>query len=487
MAPTAVQRTSAGTFELDHETIQALRKIAEIAAEERIQKEKSCEHKKKEERPIVKKKERFHVIDSPFTTAVQDDSAVRSIYSCIVAMMTFHLIATCVKYYFMDGLLQSDIAFLRNSFSGFHWVLLSEFALFTTFMFMIVPAVQFRMQERISPFLFYTNLLVSALIMTLIPLYFRYAMDLSVVAAIAVIFEQIRYAMKVISFVIENEKISAETEDDVFPEIPTVKSSLYFLFAPTLIYQPTYPMRQSRDWKNILCWSLEIVALAWSTMTVLNHGFIDTFAGIGAREMTPEDWCSMFVQSAVAGASIMVGIGYGFLHCWNNIWGELLYFGDRTFYKNFFSCGNVYVMFSKWNFLIHSWIVEYLFKPVVRRTRSGVAASATAFIVSMAFHDYAVSVPLRIWSGQYFANTCMIFLGAPLILSVHSYLTKHPFPSKLNVSMWFLICFGTTSMTMTAAMKYFHQQNCPHEPLTLIAFLNGFPDASICQQNVLMH
>ena len=202
---------------------------------------------------VEKKKERFQVIESPFTTAVREDVAVRGIYSLVVGMMSFHLISMAFKYYYMDNLFQSDVAFLKRAFHQFHWILASEAAMLATFFFMVLPAVRSRMENKIHHLLYRCNIIIAFLVLAIVPMYIRYAMDLSVVTAVAVVFEQIRYTMKFISFVVENEKM------DDSAELPNVKSSLYFLFAPTLIYQLSYPMKNSRDWKNILCWSLEIL------------------------------------------------------------------------------------------------------------------------------------------------------------------------------------------------------------------------------------
>ena len=218
----------------------------------------------------------------------------------------------------------------------------------------------------------------------------------------------------------------------------------------------------------------------WSTLTVVNHGFLDAFRDVGTRPLTAEDWFIIFNQSALLGPHAIVGIGYGCLHCWQNIWGELLYFGDRTFYKNFFAVGNMYSMFNKWNFLIHSWIVTYLYKPCIKYTNNTIIAAFYSFFVSFIFHDYALAVPLKIWSLQFTANIVIVFLMLPLILALKDFLTKHPLPSKLNISIFFIGCFGVTGLVSTAATKYFYQQNCPHAEITIASMVSGTPEAPVC-------
>ena len=423
---------------------------------------------------VEKKKERFQVIESAFTTAVMDDVAVRGVYSIFVGIMSFNLVSMGFKYYYMEDLFHSDVSFLKRAFGQFHWVLVSEAAMLAIFFLMVLPAVRSRIENKINSFLFRCNIITAFLVLAIVPIYIRYAMDLNVVTAIAVIFEQIRYTMKFISFVVENERM------DDSAELPTIKSSLYFLFAPTLVYQPSYPMKDTRDWKNIICWSIEILGLMWSTLTVLNHGFLDAFKDVGTRPLNAEDWFAIFNQSALLGPHVFIGIGYAFLHCWNNIWGELLFFGDRTFYKNFFAAGNMYSMFNKWNFLIHSWIVAYLYKPCIKYTKNRIMAAFYSFVVSFIVHDYVVAVPLKIWSFQFTANIVVVFLMLPMILALKDFLTKHPFPSTLNISLFFTAILGITGCTATAATKYFWQQNCPHAVISIASMLSGTPEAPVC-------
>ena len=358
-----------------------------------------------------------------------------------------------------------------------------------TFLLILLPVIQFKIQRKINPLLYYSNVSVAGLVILIVPLCIRFACSLHPVAATAVIFEQIRYAMKMISFIVENHTSndSETSDDDVFVEdgvqIPTVKSCLYYLFAPTLIYQHSYPMRDHRDWKNIICWFLEIIAICWTTLTILNHGFMDAFSKVGLKEMTSEEMWSIYNQSTLLGVTAMtLGIGYGFLHCWNNMWGELLYFGDRTFYKNFMTSSNALSMFNKWNVLIHSWIVAYLFKPAIRYTGNRPAAIIFSFFVSFIVHDYAVAIPLTVYSIQFTSSILIILLGLPLILAIDDFVTKHPIPSKLNVNIFYIGCLAVPNLVMVLSTKYYWHHNCPQSEVTMSDLFSIFPLTRLCDR-----
>ena len=171
---------------------------------------------------LDKKKDRFSVIESPFTTAVRDDVAVRGVYSLVLGILSYHLVSMSFKYFYVEDLFQNDVTFLKKAFCHFHWSLISEAAMLATFLLLLLPAVRLRIMNQIQPFLYSCIIIAAFLVLAIVPLYIRYAMDLNVVAAIAVVCEQIRYLMKFISFVVENEKM------DYASQPPTIKSSLYF-------------------------------------------------------------------------------------------------------------------------------------------------------------------------------------------------------------------------------------------------------------------
>lgn len=57
---------------------------------------------------------------------------------------------------------------------------------------------------------------------------------------------------------------------------------------------------------------------------------------------------------------------FGFLHCWLNIWSELMQFGDREFYKDWWNAGAFPEYYRKWNGVVYDWIHAYAYVDLVR-------------------------------------------------------------------------------------------------------------------------
>ena len=125
--------------------------------------------------------------------------------------------------------------------------------------------------------------------------------------------------------------------------------------------------------------------------------------------MTASEVITTLLCSGVIAILTFATVGYAFLHHWNNAFAEALRFGDRQFYRNFWSsCHDTRTAFSHWNLLIKNWIVDYLYLPIAlsrlgRRTpeAAGIIVAAVVAVV----HDYVISFA----AGFFFPAFCLIY------------------------------------------------------------------------------
>jgi diacylglycerol O-acyltransferase-1 len=102
---------------------------------------------------------------------------------------------------------------------------------------------------------------------------------------------------------------------------------------------------------------------------------------------------------------------YSVFHSYLNLCGELLRFGDRLFYRDWWNAQTLDVYWRNWNlpvhnvftlcsssfllteFILHSvvvmeqWIVRHLYAPAQRHGLSNLQAQALAFFASAALHE----------------------------------------------------------------------------------------------------
>ena len=94
---------------------------------------------------------------------------------------------------------------------------------------------------------------------------------------------------------------------------------------------------------------------------------------------------------------------YLVFHSLLNTMAEIMQFADRSFYHDWWNSNNIIVFWKTWNLPVHRWCVRHLYKPVLSYSSGNKwVASAVVFFVSAFFHEYLVSVPLRIFKAYAF-------------------------------------------------------------------------------------
>ncbi|KAG7282209.1 hypothetical protein CRUP_034956 [Coryphaenoides rupestris] len=88
---------------------------------------------------------------------------------------------------------------------------------------------------------------------------------------------------------------------------------------------------------------------------------------------------------------------YWFFHSSLNFSAELLRFGDRQFYKDWWNSQTVTYFWQNWNIPVHKWCLRHFYKPLLRAGFSKMASQSAVFFLSAFFHEYLVSVPLRMF------------------------------------------------------------------------------------------
>lgn len=135
-------------------------------------------------------------------------------------------------------------------------------------------------------------------------------------------------------------------------------------------------------------------------------------------------------------------------HSFFNLIGELLHFGDRNFYSDWWNATNIEVFWRTWNLPVHRWCVRHLYIPLVDKGYSRMVASTMVFLFSAFFHEYLVSVPLKMFKTWAFMG-----MMAQMPLShLSCQVEKRYGPRWGNVMVWLSLIVGQP----LAIMMYYH-------------------------------
>lgn len=143
---------------------------------------------------------------------------------------------------------------------------------------------------------------------------------------------------------------------------------------------------------------------------------------------------------------------YLYFHLLLNLCAELLRFGDRVFYKDWWNSSEVSAYWRLWNLPVHYWLIRHLYFPVIRSGVSKNMAMLSVFFLSAVLHELLISVPfhmIRPWS----------FLGmmgqVPLVAITKRLEKKFPGSSIGNIIFWVSFCMvGQPSAIIFYAIDY---------------------------------
>eukprot|EP01013_Petalomonas_cantuscygni_P004216 TRINITY_DN1453_c1_g2_i1.p1 TRINITY_DN1453_c1_g2~~TRINITY_DN1453_c1_g2_i1.p1 ORF type:complete len:865 (+),score=164.83 TRINITY_DN1453_c1_g2_i1:109-2703(+) len=167
-----------------------------------------------------------------------------------------------------------------------------------------------------------------------------------------------------------------------FPANVTYGSYEFFLWAPTLLYQPRYPRNRTVRWRRVLTTAVEVFFCVWYQWVLFAR-----FCGPYLR-LTTDDLGTTVLAVFQTMTPSFVALLLGFfliLHSWMNLWGELLRFGDRQFYLDWWNARNWAEYYRKWNIVVHKWLYRFVYLEVyhmsvfyrpVSASDSSVSASA---------------------------------------------------------------------------------------------------------------
>jgi diacylglycerol O-acyltransferase-1 len=98
---------------------------------------------------------------------------------------------------------------------------------------------------------------------------------------------------------------------------------------------------------------------------------------------------------------------YAFFHSYMNVLAELLRFGDREFYRDWWNAEDVNVFWQNWNIPVHKFCLRHIYKPLLAQGVTKMQASIVVFFISAFFHEYLVSIPLRMFRAWAFLGMFM--------------------------------------------------------------------------------
>jgi sterol O-acyltransferase len=138
------------------------------------------------------------------------------------------------------------------------------------------------------------------------------------------------------------------------------------MFAPTLVYRDTYPRTRSTNWSLVATYFAEIIGSIIYTYCLFDRFCVPVFRSLKIKDMTWKTYVHLISISIMPGALMQLMIFFALLHCWHNAFAEILRFGDRQFYLDWWNSTSYNVYYRTWNTLVHDWLHSYIYQDLYR-------------------------------------------------------------------------------------------------------------------------
>ncbi|XP_036129401.1 sterol O-acyltransferase 1 isoform X2 [Molossus molossus] len=402
---------------------------------------------------------------------------IRTIYHMFIALLILFILSTLVVDYIDEGRLVLEFNLISYAFGQLPVVMWTWWAMFLStlsvpyFLFQHWARGYSKSSHPVIHSVFHGLLFMvfQIGILGFGPLYVVLTYMLPPASRSIVIFEQIRLIMKAHSFVRENVPRvlnSAKQKSGTVP-VPTVNQYLYFLFAPTLIYRDSYPRTPTVRWGYVAMQFAQV----FGCLFYMNYAFerlcVPLFRNIKQEPFSARVLVLCVFNSILPGVLGLLLTFFAFLHCWLNAFAEMLRFGDRMFYKDWWNSTSYSNYYRTWNVVVHDWLYYYAYKDFLwfftKRFRS--AAMLAVFAVSAVVHEYILAVTLNFFYPVLFI--LFMFFGMAFNFIVNDS-RKRPI---WNVMMWTSLFAGQGVIVCFYCQEWYARQHCPLKNPTFLDYI----------------
>ncbi|OMJ66449.1 hypothetical protein SteCoe_36691 [Stentor coeruleus] len=417
----------------------------------------------------------FKTRTSLLTKMYQNEDA-RTVYHVFIAIMITMFLEEMINTYISKGVI-IDLSLLIYVFGDIYAVLLfwPIMAIWTYLIIILVQAIHIR---KLPKGLWITLYIAQQCALYIAGCSFCITRKIPVASGFIVTCEMVRMSLKMHSYLrekllfadknneyaefipndLKSRGVNLETLNIPQIDISDIKTEIYrftyFFFAPTLIYRDEYPKILS--------------PLKFSMIVV---GVMNVFGSISFTFALFQNWCvPYFEESWVEGYSfrfflvtwframipatmLLVLLFFGMLHSWFNLWAEILRFGDREFYTDWWNVSNFGDYYRKWNIVVHEWLFHYVYQDILRFSKgkcSKMFSFVVVFMLSALIHELVLAVSIH-----FFYPILFILFGGPGVLCTF---VGSKDSRIVNVIVWSCFFIGNGLLAVFYSWEHFARQ-----------------------------
>lgn len=263
------------------------------------------------------------------------------------------------------------------------------------------------------------------------------------------------YDMRALAKSLDKGEASSVSSNVNYSYDVSFKSLVYFMVAPTLCYQTSYPRTACIRKGWVVRQVIKLVIFSGLMLFIIEQ-YINPIVTNSQHPLKGNLLYAVerVLKLSVPNLYVWLCMFYCFFHLWLNILAELLCFGDREFYKDWWNAQTVEEYWRMWNMPVHRWMVRHIYFPCLRNGIPKGVAVLIAFLVSAVFHELCIAVPCHIFKFWAFIG---IMFQVPLVM-ITSYL-QNKFKNSMVGNMIFWCFFSILGQPMCVLLYYHDLMN----------------------------
>lgn len=223
----------------------------------------------------------------------------------------------------------------------------------------------------------------------------------------------------------------------IYPNNINLADICSYMIFPTLCYELRYERTERIRKRFLIKRIVELLVLLNLDIALVQQWIVPTVSNSVTpfRQMQYGVMLERLLKLAIPNHVIWLIWFYLFFHSLLNIIAELTRFADREFYRDWWNSESVYYFWANWNIPVHKWCARHLYIPMMSLGFNKCQASTAVFLVSAFFHEYLVSVPLKMF--RMWAFTGML-IQLPWARFVSAYFNNQ----FANIAVWVSLIIG---------------------------------------------
>jgi diacylglycerol O-acyltransferase-1 len=201
-----------------------------------------------------------------------------------------------------------------------------------------------------------------------------------------------------------------------YPRNITLGNLTYFWLAPTLVYQPVYPRSSNIRWSFVAKRLFEFLSLS-IFIWLLSAQYAAPVLRNSIDKIAVMDIASILERvMKLSTISLIIWLA-GFFAIFQsllNALAEVMRFGDREFYLDWWNSSSLGVYWRTWNRPVYLFMKRHVYSPLVGRGYSPLTASTVVFTVSALLHELLVGIPTHNMIGTE-NHACLVNICSELI------------------------------------------------------------------------